>query len=249
VVDRKKALVVGVLTAYVLAGGLGVMVGLLFAEPPAVAARTFIGPLQGRAPASARIAVVVEGETAVGYVCSSDATFNAGFSQWFKGTVTADGLKAAADVLKVDATLRGNQLDGQVTGAEGVTLAFKATLVPATGAAGLYRAEDTHDGTDYVAGWIVDQRHDVVGACKKKRPLGPGVVLKPAQPLPPPPAAVPAADAPAAQDPNAPAVQEQVEAALQAQVDPTPPQVVQGQKVAALKALPRGQKKALPRKK
>jgi hypothetical protein len=132
------------------------------AEPEAVVASTFIGELKG-APESARIAVVLDGDKFVAYVCSGDQSFNDTFSRWFRGAVKDGGLSAKTDceaVLK--ATAKGDVVSGSIT-KEGKTHEFTATKTAGDSNAGLFRAGDTFSDTDFVVGWIIDEKENVVG--------------------------------------------------------------------------------------
>lgn len=131
-------------------------------EPEAAVASTFIGELKG-APESARVAVVVEGDKFVAYVCSGDQTFNDTFSRWFRGPVKDGKLSARTDceaVLK--ATAKGDVVSGSIT-KEGKTHEFTATRTAGDSNAGLFRAGDTFADTDFVVGWIIDEKENVVG--------------------------------------------------------------------------------------
>src|SRR4051794_6084697 len=61
----------------------------LRAAPPE-AAVTYVGPL-GKAPESARLALVSDGKGFVAYACSADDAFNATYATWVRGKVGPDG--------------------------------------------------------------------------------------------------------------------------------------------------------------
>jgi hypothetical protein len=150
-----------------------------------MAPRSFVGVLEG-APRSARIAIIVQGGTFLAYACSQDAEFNAACSRWFQGEIGTGGtIRASAGGLDLRGTLGDDQVSGEV-GPERKPLRFTARRVPAGGDAGLYRSETRADGTNFVAGWIIDLDDNVAGAvsCHGQRtvivtppPARPGVIL------------------------------------------------------------------------
>jgi len=128
----------------------------------AAPARTFVGEMKG-APESARIAVVMDGDKFVAYVCSGDQSFNDTFSRWFRGNVKGGNLSAKTDCEAVlSATLKGDAVSGSIT-KEGKKHEFTAAAVAGDSNAGLFRAGDTFDDNDFVVGWIVDEKENVVG--------------------------------------------------------------------------------------
>jgi hypothetical protein len=92
------------------------------------------------------------GQVATVYVCDG-----AGVSTWLRGAVAADEptrLGGFEDGASVEFVVAGDAVHGHVVTAQhGGPQYFEA--VPASGEAGLYRAEDTLEGDDYVGGWIV----------------------------------------------------------------------------------------------
>jgi hypothetical protein len=198
-------------------------------EPPA--AKTYVGGLTG-APASARVALVIGEGHVVAYACSRDEAFNKACGHWFKAPLTSAGaFEAEAAGVRLTGKLVGDAVEGNLTGGDR-TLTYRAALVPAGGAAGLYRAE----GAATVAGWIVDREHNVVGACKNKQ-TGKAVALQPKKKLPPP--------TPDQKEPPA----EEVQAAVEAQPDQTGAEALQGARVGSPKQLPKGKKGPSAKKK
>lgn len=128
-------------------------------------ATTYIGELAG-APESARVAFVVEGDKFVAYVCSGDQPFNNTFSRWFRGDVKGGGMAVTADGVELKATLK----DGTVSGTlkKDKTHAFTARAIPGDANAGLFRAGERFGDDDYVVGWIIDEKENVVGTGGKK---------------------------------------------------------------------------------
>jgi hypothetical protein len=85
---------------------------------------------------------------------------------WFGGPVENGGFNMATESgIVVSGKLSENGATGSVRLVDGRALSFNAG--PATGAAGLYRAEATINGVRHVGGWIVlpdgEQRGGVIG--------------------------------------------------------------------------------------
>jgi hypothetical protein len=114
------------------------------------------------------VAVVVpdrveEGQSVRVYLCDGEE-----FSQWLSGDLDAGGEAQLGEALGAQVSLRIEDT-GDVFGLAQVPgqlpRPFRATA--ATGEAGLYRAEQTFDGVDHVAGWIVlpDGRQKGIHCC------------------------------------------------------------------------------------
>jgi|CXWL01.1.fsa_nt_gi serine/threonine-protein kinase len=123
---------------------------------------SFVGKVDG---SDAFIAVILHknGEVTA-YVCDS-----ADISAWFKGSVDGSSLDLTnADGARLTADLAADSFTGTFTPSGSSPLTF--TVTKADQPAGLYRGEDTVDGVDLVAGWIVlpngDQRGSVSGGGK-----------------------------------------------------------------------------------
>ena len=132
-----------------------------------------IAACQGKAPetvhyagqvndSEAFIAVATNGIDILAYVCDgteSDVTI----AEWFKGTLSG---KSFALTSKNTAKLSGQIVEDAATGAltlaDGSTFTFNAPL--ATGNAGLYRKEQTINGSDSITGWIVLADGQIRGA-------------------------------------------------------------------------------------
>ncbi len=82
------------------------------------------------------------------YLCDGETV-----SQWLREEVTGQEARLVAGDTSVDVTIADNSVSGSVTLADGASRPF--TAVPATGDAGLYRAEWTLAGADYVVDWVV----------------------------------------------------------------------------------------------
>lgn len=169
-VNLKRRLWAWSAAALVAAGAAGGIAPSLFAaderadapEAPAAAATTFIGELKG-APESARIAVVVDGDKFVAYVCSGDQPFNDAFSRWLRGGANAGKLAAKTDC---GATLTAAAAEDAVTGTlskGGKTHEFTARRIAGDSNAGLFRAAEEVGDDAYVIGWIADEKDVVVG--------------------------------------------------------------------------------------
>jgi hypothetical protein len=222
------------------------------AEPPPAPSRTYVGELAG-GPRSARVALVVQGNAVVAYACSQDQEFNQAHARWYEGELKDQRLAVTQDGFKLNARVEADAAKGTLAGPDGKEMTFTARRTAPNGLAGLYRGEDQFGGDDHVLGWIVDQNHDVVGACVNKK-RGKVIVLRPVKRLPPPPPP----DQPEAQpDPQQPQDDQQAQAQadqqsqqaqdlLQAQVDANAQVIVQPQKVVVPRKLPAGKKKPLP---
>ncbi len=219
------------------------------AEPPPAPSRTYVGELAG-GPRSARVALVVQGNAVVAYACSQDQEFNQAHARWYDAELKDQRLAVTQDGYKLTARVEGDAVKGTLAGPDGKELTFTARPTAPNSLAGLYRGEDQFGGDDHVLGWIVDQKHDVVGACVNRK-RGKVIVLRPVKRLPPPP---PPPDQPDAQpDPQQPQDDQQADQqsqqaqdVLQAQVDPNAQVIVQPQKVVVPRKLPAGKRKPLP---
>ena len=90
-----------------------------------------------------------EGERAlVAYLCDGEAV-----SQWFVAERVEQEMTLDAGDTRVELALSDGGVSGTVTLAGQEPQAFEAA--PATGDAGLYRAEESFDDVDHVGGWIV----------------------------------------------------------------------------------------------
>lgn len=189
-------------------------------------ATTFIGVLPAEPPA--RVAIVIEGDKFLAYVCGQTDDFNRAASAWFRGTIQNGLIEAKVDGKILSATLADNTIRGSVAIA-GRDREFTAKSVSPNAVAGLYRAAREVNGDTVVMGWIVDAKHQVVGGChsKKQQPIA----LKPAKPLPPPP---PPAEVPP------PEQKQQTEELLIGQVEEEPGVAVQGEKVTSATNPPTG---------
>ncbi|MCI0397049.1 MAG: hypothetical protein L0322_19195 [Chloroflexi bacterium] len=109
-------------------------------------AGSFVGRVDG---SELFVAITTDEEgNVLAYACDNQA------DSWFRGTVAGDTIDLTSqDGARLQATLGEETASGTFTPAGGQPLTFNAT--PATGNAGLYRAEGQADGDDHVAGWIV----------------------------------------------------------------------------------------------
>jgi hypothetical protein len=202
---------------------------------------TFVGRVDGDAKSLRRIAIVVQDNQFIAYVCSKDAEFNKTYSRWIKGSVENGKLNASAEGVSVQGELNDGRFSGTVAGKDAKALNFRAAAIVRSPVAGLYRATDTVKDSEFVVGWIVDGLHNVVGSCKNKK-TGAQQVLQPAKPLPTPPAQQPTPEEAAAQETAADEV-------LVVQVDQEAEAQVQAQKVKSVAQVPAGKKVPLAKKK
>lgn len=85
----------------------------------------------------------------VAYICDGQT-----ISVWFRGERNENAVDlTAANGAQLQANLENDAAAGTITLADGQSHAFTASL--ASGEAGLYRAEEAFEGSDYVGGWIV----------------------------------------------------------------------------------------------
>jgi hypothetical protein len=126
---------------------------------------TYIGKLQG-GPASARVAVVADGDSFTAYVCSGEDEFNQKASRWFKGAIDGGTFSAERDGIKLSGTVTAAGIEGTMT--MGEETSFVAKPADEATLAGLFRAEFSDGEDDMVAGWIVDENDDAVGAQASK---------------------------------------------------------------------------------
>ena len=111
------------------------------ADPPQLP-NTFVGEVAG---SNFYIAVVIEGNTAVGYLCDNV------LGDWLKGSLDGDQITlTGASGSTVAATLADGSITGQVTPPGGAALNF--TAVPTTEEIGLYRG--VYD-PGVTVGWII----------------------------------------------------------------------------------------------
>jgi hypothetical protein len=115
----------------------------------AVDADLFIGAVIAEHPAEEfQHAQAIVQKTVVVYLCDGEDV-----SAWLVGETAGESVVLEGGDMRVELTFNGNSVSGEVERADGAPQAFTASL--ATGEAGIYRAEETFDATDYVGGWIV----------------------------------------------------------------------------------------------
>lgn len=119
-------------------------------------AQSYIATIAG-APASARVGIVVEGNQFAVYVCSLDDGFNLTTARWYTGTIDASGNVSGVspDGVEFKGTVKDNQFTGTIVDTTQTTWNFSGNLVPAGGAAGLYRGTGQYNGQDIVIGAVI----------------------------------------------------------------------------------------------
>jgi hypothetical protein len=210
------------------------VVACLAAAQPAPPAVTYVGVVPAEPPA--RVAVVVEGDAFLAYVCGKTDDFNQAAAAWFKGTVRGGAIESEVDGKRLSAVVEGGTVRGTVE-AGGRARSF--TAAPVSGVAGLYRAARG----DRVFGWVVDAKHQVVGGCHAKS--RPPVALTIARPLTPPAAKQPGVKVAVKQPPPAKA---EIAELLVEQVDEEPGVAVQGERVESAVNPPAGRVVPVPKK-
>ncbi len=114
---------------------------------------TFVGKVSG---SDAYVAVVAAGKEVLAFVCDGDRLVKrrGTMAEWFAGPRSGNRLELVSENgARLEASLGARRAAGKVTPAKGATLTFEAR--PATGDAGLYRAQGLIEGRDVLAGWIV----------------------------------------------------------------------------------------------
>lgn len=129
---------------------LGLSLLLVGCGSAGTAAQPLKGNFVGTVPGSnALLALTTSEGKADAYLCDSQA-----LADWFRGAVYNGAFAATAkDGAQLQATVAPAGVDGTLTLPGGQPLAFH--LVPATGDAGLYVAQQQINGTPYVGGWIL----------------------------------------------------------------------------------------------
>ncbi len=117
-----------------------------FSDDPQ-ADQTYIGSVEG---SQAYIAFVIQGDTAVVYICDGDK-----LSEWISGKVADSQLEFASEKgTQLKANITADSVAGTLTLPDGQPLAFSAS--PAVeGQTGLYRYQGDENGVTYTTGWIV----------------------------------------------------------------------------------------------
>jgi hypothetical protein len=117
-----------------------------------------------RAGPTAFVSVVTSQGKAIAYVCDGETT-----AQWFRGSLQAGGLFEARSTdqkSRITAQINAGSVVGAITLETNEVLLFRAT--PASGDAGLYRSDDTINGSRWLGGWVVlpdgQQRGAVIGS-------------------------------------------------------------------------------------
>lgn len=141
----------------------GILIASLFLAACGGGTQTVSGSFVGKVDGSdAFIAVVLHTDgTVTAYVCDSVS-----ISEWFMGNVDGSSLDLTnASGARLTADLAPDSFTGTFTGSDGSPLSFSVQQEDEP--YGLYRGEDTVDGVDLVAGWIVlpdgEQRGAVSG--------------------------------------------------------------------------------------
>jgi hypothetical protein len=137
-------------------------------DAPITPAQSYVGKMPN-APGDAKIGVVVQGKQLLAYVCSSDETFNAGHTRWFRGALADNGsFQAEVDGVKLEAKVGLNGVEGKLTGTDQKPIAFSAAMVKPGGCGGVYRAEAILGEEHFVAGWVREEDGAAVGDSKIK---------------------------------------------------------------------------------
>jgi hypothetical protein len=108
-----------------------------------------------------RIALSIAGQDMVAYVCNGTDSDPPTLARWMGGAVSAGAFDVGAAGVSVIGRLSGDRAAGTVILSDGSKRAFLAgSRSYGSAVAGLYRAEATFNGAQYVGGWIVNpNRH------------------------------------------------------------------------------------------
>lgn len=135
-------------------------------DEPSKHTGNYAGKVEGT---DAFVAVVVDrNDKVLAYLCDGKEGESATLAEWFTGAVADDGsldLRSEGGAHLV-ANVSGEAAEGSVTLPDGEERAFAASPVEAP--AGLYRAEETVEGEEYVGGWIELANEEERGAVKNR---------------------------------------------------------------------------------
>jgi hypothetical protein len=129
-------------------------------RPSAPKAQSFAGQATN---SEAFVGIVNQDGSLTAYVCDgTETTVNT--AEWFNGSAANGAFDlASADGAHLTGAITAQDVTGTLTKADGQSLAF--SISPASGNAGVYRAEQTTGNGTYVGGWVVlpngDQRGSV----------------------------------------------------------------------------------------
>jgi hypothetical protein len=143
--------------AVVFVGLIAILLAGCQASAPKV--QSFVG--QG-SNSNAFVGIVNDNGSVTAYVCDgTETTVNT--AEWFKGPAANGGFDlTSADGAHITGAITAQGVTGNMTQADGRTFAF--TIGPASGNAGVYRAEQTTGNGTYTGGWIVLPNGDQRGA-------------------------------------------------------------------------------------
>lgn len=138
-------------------------------QPAEQAGSSYAGNFAGKVEGTeAFIAVVVYKENhALAYVCDGrEDGPTAEVAEWFTGAVADDGSLdlTSEGGARLSAEVTGDGAEGRLAFPDGEEHAFVAESVEEP--AGLYRAGETVDGTEYVGGWILLENGEERGAVR-----------------------------------------------------------------------------------
>jgi hypothetical protein len=124
----------------------------------------FVTEVSKEAGPSAFVSVVTSQGKAIAYICDGKTV-----AQWYRGSLQAGGLFEARSTdqkSRITAQVNAGSVFGAITLETNEVLSFRAT--PANGEAGLYRSDDTINGSRWLGGWVVlpdgQQRGAVIGS-------------------------------------------------------------------------------------
>jgi hypothetical protein len=124
---------------------------------------TFVSALEVQAGPQPFLGLVVTPGNVLAYLCDGET------AQWYRGTLRAGGLFEARSTdqkSRITAQVNAGSVVGAFTLESGRVLPFRA--IPATDEAGVYRSDDTINGSRWLGGWVVlpdgQQRGAVIGS-------------------------------------------------------------------------------------
>jgi hypothetical protein len=125
---------------------------------------TFVSALEVGAGPTPFISLVISQGQTIAYVCDGE-----NLAQWYRGNLQAGGLfetRSRDQQSRITAQVNAGSVVGAITLKTGRVLSFRST--PASSEAGLYRSDETINGSRWLGGWVVlpdgHQRGAVIGS-------------------------------------------------------------------------------------
>lgn len=115
----------------------------------------------GTTDPQAWVALSTDGRKVVAYGCDGVPGRAPSFSEWFEGTV-AGGIVdlRSTDGARLVTSLTSRSTTGRMLLTNGASFDFTLTAIDPRGQSGLFRSEQTVNGVQYLAGWVLSGRPD-----------------------------------------------------------------------------------------